>query len=188
VPRLEGEGFFVSGEDAGAEAAEEPHHREIDLTVSPVDGGIDEARLALRVGVQIAAPEIAVQARRWFGRADRGFHAREEAIEGGERARRQLTSIDGASHERYDAFLAVERGPRGVDSVRLRQRTHVVVVRETEARGSSAVQRGEPAPQCFVEMRVLSSRFEVFERQKARALRVVGDGDHRRNAQCVRRA
>ena len=65
--------LLVGGEDPAAEAAEETHHRQIDLAMAAVHRRVDQARLTLLVGHGVAAPQIAVQARRRLGRADQVF-------------------------------------------------------------------------------------------------------------------
>ena len=63
VDGRERDGFSVGREHAAPEAAEESHHGKVDFTVTAVNSGIDQTRSALLVDVQIAAPQIAVQAR-----------------------------------------------------------------------------------------------------------------------------
>ena len=53
--------LLVGVEDARGEAAEEAHHRQIDLSVTAINRGIDEHGRAR--GVHVTAPEVAVQAR-----------------------------------------------------------------------------------------------------------------------------
>ena len=81
-PSASGERLLVGGEDARAEAAEQPHHREIDLAVAAVDGRIDQARLA-EVVARCRLPPHRSPCRRAGGSA--GPHSvvqlREQALE-----------------------------------------------------------------------------------------------------------
>jgi hypothetical protein len=45
----------IRGEYALREAPEQPHHRQIDLTMSAIRRGIDQAGLAAPVDVQVSA-------------------------------------------------------------------------------------------------------------------------------------
>jgi hypothetical protein len=81
VAGREGPRLVVGREHARAEAAEEPHHREVDLAVAAVDGGIAEAGRARFVAEEVAAPQVAVQARGRLLGADQLGERREEPLE-----------------------------------------------------------------------------------------------------------
>src|SRR5664279_1773195 len=61
--------LLVALDEAIGQAAEQLEHRDVDLAMTAVDRGIEDRRLVVhRAGV--ARPQIAVQARRWFGRTE----------------------------------------------------------------------------------------------------------------------
>src|SRR6202042_2883312 len=64
--RRERRHLLVGGEASRAEAAEQSHHREIELAVPAGRGGIDEPTVTARVDEPVAGPEVAVQTSRRF--------------------------------------------------------------------------------------------------------------------------
>src|SRR5262249_32296142 len=150
----------VSAEHALGEPAEQAHHREIDLAVATVRGRIDEARRAVVADVQIAAPQVAVQARgRLRGTRDVG-KAREETVEAAAMRGRETPGVVREAELRLEAFGAKKLRPRRVHAVRLREATDEVVVVEPEGRGRRAVQGRERPAEDLVEITPLRPGFD----------------------------
>ena len=81
--------LLVGGEAVGAEAAEEPHHRQVELAVAAVGGGVDQPAAAVDVDEPVAGPQVAVQpGRRLGGAADLAQAVGVEPLEPGDGARR----------------------------------------------------------------------------------------------------
>src|SRR3954466_13098561 len=58
--RFERKRLRVRGETFGTEPTEEPHHREVELTVASVRGGIDQPAATVGVDQTVARPQVAV--------------------------------------------------------------------------------------------------------------------------------
>ena len=124
--------------------------------MTAVDRRVDQAGAPVGVAHEIAAPQVAVQARRRFGRADQ--RRRSSA---NRRAKSRFIRADarpvvgGQAQLRLEPALAVERRPARAGSarraVRLRQAPDEVVVVDAEPGRAEAVQRRQPAPQRLVE-------------------------------------
>ena len=140
VARLERIFGGVRAEDRRAEAAEELHHREVDLPVPEVDRRIDEARRAVLVRDGVASPEIAVEERRRIIRLREHVDAREEGFEAIAHARWKQASIGRPTNERREASIAIEARPIGEGTVRLRENGDEVLLVQTE-RGATWVTR-----------------------------------------------
>jgi hypothetical protein len=79
----DGQDLVVRGIEAPAEAPEELRHRQVDLTVPGVHGGVEDHRGAGLVGVGVAAPEVAVEqrGRQMLQVRERLGHEAEETVE-----------------------------------------------------------------------------------------------------------
>src|SRR5262249_45423487 len=151
VTRRERECLGIGRKHALAEATEEPHHREIHLAMAAVRGRIDEARRALLVDVQVASPEIAVQACRWFLRTDELVEPGEQALEAAPHGGRRASRLARATHLWLEPLALEKIRPAHMRAVRLREAADEVVVVEPERRRRRAMERRERATELLVE-------------------------------------
>ena len=85
---LQRERLGVRGEANAREAAEEPHHREVELAMAAVGRGVDQPAAAAEIYQPVAGPQVAVQPRRGFTGVERVEPAREPF---------EVAIVDGAS-------------------------------------------------------------------------------------------
>ena len=135
--------LVVGGEALVAEAAEQPHHRQVELTVAAVGGGIDQPALSRRVDEAIAGPQIAVQpGRRLVGGAEL-VEAAGECLQRRHGRRRQ--HVAGKTGEGKQPLRPVELGPRLARLVRQSPAAGRAPVLAAEDRRTGSVQGGEAA-------------------------------------------
>jgi hypothetical protein len=77
--------LFIGGEAALGRTVEQAQHREVELAVAAVRGGIDQPGPLVAVSEDVAGPEVAVDARRRLGRTREVIDAIDETVEQGGR-------------------------------------------------------------------------------------------------------
>ena len=92
-----------------------------------VGGGVDEDRLAVAIHHQVAAPEVAMEARGDFGGTASVGELLDESFEPFRKAGRNKRLVLGQSKQGADAALSVETGPIIDRCVVLPNGTQVVV-------------------------------------------------------------
>ena len=138
-----GEGIRVGirGEARVAEPAEEAHHREVELAVATVRGGIDQPVATVGVDQPVAGPQVAVQAcGRFRGTAD-SFQAPGQSLHRRDRRVRQRARITRQPGEREQPVSGVELGPRRARFVGQPAAAGAAPVFAAEAGRARAVQR-----------------------------------------------
>jgi hypothetical protein len=158
VAHRERQHLLVGGEGPGGDRAEQPQHREVDLTVGPVGGGIDQPRPPVGGGEDVAAPEVAVDPSRRLLRAA-------EAIDPGDygRDRRRRALVDPARIPRIAGQPldpgTVVLGPRRRRADRTRRQLDATEAerhlgrtrgKDAEARGARGVDPGEPGTELLL--------------------------------------
>src|SRR4051812_40424245 len=148
--------------------------------MTAVGRGIDETRGAGFVDVQVAGPQIAVEARRRLLGTDERVETREQALEVPTHGRRRAPSSARELELGREALAAIKFAPARVRRVRLRQAGDEVRLVEAERAGGRAMERGESATELLVERGAARCGFEQLEREEAR--RRIGEREDARHA------
>ena len=173
------EDLVVRGEAVVAEAAEQPHHGEVELAMAAVGGRVDQPATPLGVDEAVASPEITVQPRRWLdGTTDVGQPTgeRPQPID---RRWRQRARVGRQSGERQQATRAVELGPRRGGIIRQRPAPRRAAVLSTEARRAGSVQGGESPTEVLLGHTTGAAALDPRQHEQRRHL--VRDRQHGRH-------
>ena len=169
---------------ADIDPTEQRQHRQVGLAVAAVRRRIDEPRVAAHVDVDVAGPEVAVHACRSLGRARDLVDAIGERVDGTQRRRRELATVDRNRRQRSDTTLDPELAPRGRRLVGHGERREIGVRRckgrPAELHRAGQVELREPTPELIVGVGVASTRLDPFEREE-----VLADGQYVGHAECA---
>jgi hypothetical protein len=191
----QGVDLVVGGEARLAEAAEQPHHRQVGLAVPTVGRGVDDPRAAVHIGEHVAAPQVAVDPRRRLVRAGELGDPTAGALDVGRAASGKAAAVDSGPDEGQDPALHVERGPAGDRAVRLRQGADepVRLLFPPERRRACEVERGEATSEVLVgryaprpDLDALGRQPIAVERQDRRHAGPVGDREPAQSSGLVR--
>jgi hypothetical protein len=141
---------LVRGERGVAEAAEQSHHRQIELAVSAMRRRIDQPASTVAIDDAVAGPQVAVQSRRrLLGTAD-GCEISADAFDVGKHAFFHGVGVSRHPYQRSQATVGVELGPRVGWIVRQRSAARRPAVLAPEARGSCSVHVRECVTECVL--------------------------------------
>ena len=180
-----GEGaHFLVGRPAGhPEAAEEVHHRHVDLAVRPVAGGVDEPVPTARVDQPVAGPEVTVHERGWLRGPAQLVESPRAAAQQVPRGRVHGSVRDRTFGERLQAAGEQELGPATGRGLVDRHRSQVaarIAVDRPERGSGLGVQLRQASPEIFVDAGAARSGRPLDPLQHEG---VLADREHVRHAQ-----
>ena len=150
------EDLIVRGEAVVAEAAEQPHHGEVELAMAAVGGRVDQPATPLGVDEAVASPEITVQPRRSLDGTTDVAQPTGERPQPIDRRWRQRGRVGRQSGERQQATRAVKLGPRRGGIIRQRPAPRRAAVLPTEARCAARCRAASRRPRsCSVTPRAV---------------------------------